>query len=135
MFYSGETKKHTLEESRISVFRQRPKNSETSFTQSNATLVVASEKVDSFFDRKLGSKLAEPSQISDEKEAKIQRLSEQNNTKMTQIEQQLNINLEGILKEIRTIRDSDLVNHEEDAENNRPSTSNSEIKLLTRKRA
>ena len=111
------------------------KNSETSFTQGNATLAVASEKVNSIFDRKLGSKLTEPSQIRDEIEAITQRLSEQNNTKMTQIEQQLNNNLEGILKEIRTNRDSDLVNDEEDAENNRPSTSNSENKLLTRERA
>ena len=62
-------------------------------------------------------------------------VSEQNNHKMTQIEQQLNSKFEEILKEIRTNRDSDLANGEEDAEDNRPSTSNPENKHLRRKHA
>ena len=74
----------------------------------------------------LGSELTELSQISNEIEAITQRLSEQNNTKMTQNEQQPNDKFEEILKEIRTNRDSNLVNDEEDAENNRPSPSNPE---------
>ena len=66
----------------------RDKNiSETNFTQGNATLVDVSENVNTIFDRNLGSKLTEPSQISNEIEAITQRLSEQNNHKMTQIEQ------------------------------------------------
>ena len=62
-------------------------------------------------------------------------MSEQNNNKMTQIEQQLNSKFEAILKEIRTNRDSNLIDDDEDAEDNRPSTSNSENKLLRRKHA
>ena len=54
---------------------------------------------------------------------------------MTQIEQQLNSKFEEILKEIRTNRESNLINDEEDAENKRPSTSNSENKHLRRKHA
>ena len=54
---------------------------------------------------------------------------------MTQIEQQLNCKFEKILKETRTNRESTLVNDEEDAENNRPGTSNSEKKHLRRKHA
>ena len=54
---------------------------------------------------------------------------------MTQIEQQLNNKFEEILKEIRTNKDSNLVNDVEDAENNRPSTSNSGNNLLKRKHA
>ena len=49
-------------------------------------------------------------------------MTEQNNTKMTQIEQQLNSKFEETLKEIRTNKDSNLVNDEEDAEINGPST-------------
>ena len=54
---------------------------------------------------------------------------------MTQIEHQLNSEFEEILKEIRTNRESTLINDEEDAENNRPSTSNSENKHIRRKHA
>ena len=43
--------------------------------------------------------------------------------------------MEEILNESRTNTDSNLVNDEEDAENNRPSTSNSENKHLRRKHA
>ena len=53
---------------------------------------------------------------------------------MTQIEQQLNSKLEEILKGIRTNRDSNLVSDEEDTENNRPITSNSENKLPRKKK-
>ena len=115
--------------------RVESQSSETSFTQGNATLVDVSENVINIFDRNLGSELTEPSQISNEIEAITQRLSEQNNTKMTQIEQQLNNNFEEILNEIRTKTDSNLVIDEEDAENNRPSTSNSGNKFFRRKHA
>ena len=54
---------------------------------------------------------------------------------MTQIEQQLNSNFEEILKAIRTNRESNLANDEEDAEDNRPSTSNPENKHLRRNHA
>ena len=100
--------------------------SETSFTQGNETLVFVSENVNNIFDRNLGSELTEPSQISNEIEAITHKLSEQNNHKMTQIEQQLNSKFEEILKEIRTNKERNLVDDEEDAEDNRPSTSNSE---------
>ena len=68
-------------------------------------------------------------------EAITQRLSEQNSLKQTQIEQQLNSRLEEILKEPRTNREDNLTNDEEDAEDSRPSTSNSENKHLRRKHA
>ena len=77
----------------------------------------------------------EPSLISHEIEAIHLRLSEQNNTKMTQIEQQLISKFEELLKEIRTKRNRNLVANEEDAENNKPSTSNSENKHLTKNHA
>ena len=109
--------------------------SETSFTQGNAASVDVSENVDNILDRNLGSELTEPSQISNGKEAINQRLSEQNSSKMTQLEQQLNSKFEEILKEIRPNRESNLINDEDDAENNRPSTSNSENKHLRRKHA
>ena len=109
--------------------------SETSFTQGIATLVDVSENVDNIFDRNLGSELTESSQISNEIEAIIQRLSEQNSHKMTQIEQQLNSKFEKILKEIRTNKENNLVDDEEDAEDNRPSTSNSENRYLRKKHA
>ena len=109
--------------------------SETSLTQGNATSADVSENVNNIFDRNLGSELKELSQINNEIEAITQRLSEQNNNKITQIEQPLNNKFEEILKEIRTNRESNLVNDEEDAENNRPSTSTSENKLLRRKHA
>ena len=109
--------------------------SETSFTQGNATLVDNSENVNNIFDRNLGSELTEPSQISNEIEAITQRLSEKNSHKLTQIEQQLNSKFEEILKEIRTNRDSNLANDEEDAEDNRPSSSYSENTSLRRKHA
>ena len=54
---------------------------------------------------------------------------------MTQIEQQLMSKFDEILKEIRTNRESNLANDEEDAEGNGPSTSNSENKHLRRKHA
>ena len=108
--------------------------SETSFTQGNATLVDVSENVNNIFDRNLDSKLTEPSQISNEIEATSQRLSEQNNHKMTQIGQQLNSKFEEILKEIRTNKESNLVDDGEDAEDNRPSTSNSENRNLRKKK-
>ena len=73
-----------------------------------------------------GSELTELSQISNEIEAISERLSEQNNIKMTQSEQQLNNKSGEILKENRIIRFCNLVADEEDAENSRPSTSNSE---------
>ena len=104
--------------------------SETSFTQGNATLVDVSENVNNIFDRNLVSELTELSQISNEIEAITQRLSEQNNHKMTQFEQQLNSKFEEILKEIRTNKESDLVDDEEDVEDNRSSTSNSENRYL-----
>ena len=110
-------------------------SSETSFTQGNATLVDVSENVNNIFDRNVYSELTEPSSISNEIEATSQRLSEQNNTNMIQIEQQLNSKYEELLKEIKTNRDGKLVVDEEDAENNRPSTPNSESKLLSRKHA
>ena len=113
----------------------RDKNtSKTSFTQGNATSVEVSENVN-IFDRNLGSKLSEPAQFRNEIKAITQRLSEQNNHKTTRIEQQLNSKFEEILKEIRTHRESDLANDEEDAEDNRPSTSNPENKHLRRKHA
>ena len=56
-------------------------NSETSFTQDNATLVDVSENVNNIFDRKLGSDLTEPTQISNEVEAISQRFSEQTTPK------------------------------------------------------
>ena len=108
---------------------------ETSFTQGDATLVDDTEMVITFFVRNLGSELREPSQISNEIEAITQRLSEQNSSKMTQIEQQLKSKFEEILKEIRTNRESNLINDEEDDENNRASTSNSENKHFRRKHA
>ena len=104
--------------------------SETSFTQGNATLVDVSENVNNIFDRNLGSELTEPSQISNEIEVISQRLFEQNSKKMTQIEQQLNSKFEEILREIRTNRESNLANDEEDAENNRPGPSNSKNRNL-----
>ena len=79
--------------------------------------------------------MTNPSQISNEIEAITQRLSEQNNHKMTQIEQQLNSKFEEILKEIRTNKDNNLVDDEEDAEDNRPSTSNPENRYLRKKHA
>ena len=108
--------------------------SETSFTQGNATLVEVSKNVN-IFDRNLGSELTEASQISNGIKAIIQRLSDQNNHTMTQIEQQLNSKFEEILKEIRTNKKSNLANDEEDAEDNRPSTSNPKHKHLRRKHA
>ena len=89
--------------------------SETIFTQGNATLVDVSENVN-LFDRNLVSELTEPSQISNEIEAITQRLSEQKNFKMTPIEQQLNSKFEEILKEIRTNKESNLVDDEDDVE-------------------
>ena len=83
----------------------------------------------------MGSELTEPSQNKIEIKAITQRLSEQNNHKTTQIQQQLNSKFEEILKEIRTNRESTLANDEEDAEDNRPSTSNLENKHLRRKHA
>ena len=64
-----------------------------------------------------------------------QRLSEQNNHKKKQIEQQLNSKFEEILKEIRTERENNLANDEEDVEDNRPSASNPENRHLRRKHA
>ena len=49
--------------------------SETSSSQGNATLVDVSENVNTIFDRKLGSELTEPSQISNQIEARTQKLS------------------------------------------------------------
>ena len=66
--------------------------------------------------------------------ATLVEVSEQNNHKMTQIEQQLNSNFEEILKRIRTNRESNLANDEEDVEDNGPSTSNPD-KNLRRKHA
>ena len=109
--------------------------SEASFTQGNATLVDVAENVNNIFDRNLGSELTEPSQISNEIEAITQRLSEQNNHKMSQIEQQLNSKFEEILKEIRTNKENNATDGDEDVENNRPSTSNSENRHLRRKHA
>ena len=54
---------------------------------------------------------------------------------MTQIEQQLNSKFEEIVKGIRTNRQSNLANDEEDVEDKRPSTSNPENKHLRRKHA
>ena len=83
-----------------------------------------------------GSELTETSQVSNEIKAITQRLSEPNSQKMTQIEQQLNSKFEEILKEISTNRGSNLANGEEDAENNRHTTSNSKKnKSLRRKHA
>ena len=62
-------------------------------------------------------------------------MSEQNSHKLTQIEQQLNSKFEGILKEIKTNKGSNLVDDEDDAEDDRPSTSNSGNKHLRRKHA
>ena len=109
--------------------------SEASFTQGNATLVDVAENVNNIFDRNLGSELTEPSQISNEIEAITQRLSEQNNHKMSQIKQQLNSKFEEILKEIRTNKENNATDGDEDVENNRPSTSNSENRHLRRKHA
>ena len=109
--------------------------SEASFTQGNATLVDVAENVNNIFDRNLGSELTEPSQISNEIEAITQRLSEQNNHKMSQIEQQLNSKFEEILKEIRTNKENNVADGDEGAENNRPSTSNSENRHLRKKHA
>ena len=100
-----------------------------------ATLVDVSENVNNIFDRNLGSELTGSSQISNEIEAITQRLSEQNNNKMTQIGLPLNNKFEQKLKEIITNRESNLVNDGEDAEDNRPSTSKSENRLLRRKHA
>ena len=109
--------------------------SETSFTQGNATFVDVSENVYNIFDRNLGSELTEPSQISNEIEAISQRLSEQNNHKMTQNEHQLNSKFEEKLKEIKTNEANNLVDDEEDAEDNRPSTSNSENRYFRKQHA
>ena len=109
--------------------------SEASFTQGNATLVDVAGNVNNIFDRNLGSELTEPSQISNEIEAITQRLSEQNNHKMSQIEQQLNSKFEEILKEIRTNKENNVADDDEGAENNRPSTSNSENRHLRKKHA
>ena len=49
---------------------------------------------------------------------------------MTQIEQQLNSKFEEILKEIRTNTESNLANDEEDADHNKPSTSNQGLPML-----
>ena len=54
---------------------------------------------------------------------------------MTQVEQQLNSKFEEILKEIRTNKENNLVDDEEDAEDNRPSTSISENRYLRKKHA
>ena len=114
----------------------RDKNpSETSFTQCKATLVDVSENGNNIFDRILVRELTVPSLISMEMEAISQRLFEQNNTKMTPIQQQLNSKFEGILNKIKTNRDRNLVADEEDAENNRPSSSNSENKLFRKNHA
>ena len=67
--------------------------------------------------------------------ASLVEVSAQNSHKMTQIEQQLNSKFEEILKRIRTNRESNLVNDEDDAEDNRPSNSNPENKHLRRKHA
>ena len=109
--------------------------SNASFTQGNATLVDVAENVNNIFDRNLGSELTEPSQISNEIEVITQRLSEQNKHKMSQIEQQLNSKFEEILKEIRTNKENNVADGDEGAENNRPSTSNSENGHLRRKHA
>ena len=109
--------------------------SEKRFPQGNATSVDVSEFVNNHSDRNLGSEITEPSQISNEVEAISQRLSEQNNNKMKQTEQRLNSKFEEILIVIRTNRDSNLGIDEEDAENNRHNTSNSESKFLRRKHA
>ena len=54
---------------------------------------------------------------------------------MTQIEQQLNSKFEEILKEIRANKGTNLVDDGEDAEDNMPSTSNSQNRYLRRKHA
>ena len=54
---------------------------------------------------------------------------------MTQIEEQLNSKFEENLKEIRVKRNSYLIPDEEDAENDRPAPSNSEIRTLWKKHA
>ena len=54
---------------------------------------------------------------------------------MTQIEQQLNSKFEEKLKEIRTNKENILIDDEEDAEDNRPSTSNPENRYLRKKDA
>ena len=108
---------------------------ENTTENTHTTFDDVSENVNSIFDRNLGSELKEPSQISNEIEAITQRLSEQNNHKMTQIKQQLNSKFEKILKEIRTNKESILVDDEEDAEDNRPCTSNSENRYLRKKHA
>ena len=109
--------------------------SERSFTQSNATLVYVSENVNNIFDRNLDSELTEPSKISIEIEDITQRFSGQKNHKITQMEQPLNSKFKQTLKTIRTNSESNLVNDEEDAKDNRPSTSNSENKHFRRKHA
>ena len=76
--------------------------SETSFTQGNATLVEVSENVN-IFDRILGSKLTEPSQICNEIKTISQRLSETSSHKMTQNERQLNSKFEEMLKNLEQI--------------------------------
>ena len=54
---------------------------------------------------------------------------------MTQIEQQLNSKVEEKLKEISTNKENILIDDEEDAEDNRPSTSNPENRYLRKKHA
>ena len=54
---------------------------------------------------------------------------------MTQIEQQLKSKFEEILKEIRTNKGNNLVDDEKDAEDNSPSTSNSENRFLRKNHA
>ena len=58
------------------------------------------------FDGNLGSKLTEPSQVSNEIEVFSQRLIERNNSKMSQTEKQLISKFEEILKEIRANRNN-----------------------------
>ena len=67
--------------------------------------------------------------------ATLVKISEQNNHKKIQIEQQLNSKFEEILKGIRTNRESNLANDEEDAEDSRAITSNPEKRHLRRKHA
>ena len=108
--------------------------SETSLLQGNATLTNVSENVNTVFDRNLGCKLTEPSQISNEIEIISQRLSEQNSNKMTQIEHQLNSKFEEILKEIRANKNCNTITDEEDVESRQPGPSNSKPKGLRNKR-
>ena len=96
--------------------------SETSIVQGTATLTNVYENADILFDRNPGSELTEPSQVSNEIEVNSQRLVEQTDANISQIEQHLNSTFEQLLIEIRTNKNCEVTNRENDGENESWST-------------